>query len=117
MKQFFHSSNDTTAPFQCLRNYKIYAHRYRFDVLILDVLYTVTNLVHRVWRAAPGPANTRGDAKCPAQRPAIVCHVTNVALRPSRVAIDVQEFVVKCVRRGIATNVPINTRLESTFSR
>lgn len=70
-----------------------------------------------MWRAAPGLANTRGDAKCLAQRPAIVCHVTNIALKPSLVGTDVQEFVVKCVRRGIATNVPINSRLESTFSR
>lgn len=89
----------------------------RFDVLTLDALYAVTNLVHRVWRAVPGPANTREHAKCPAQRLAIVYHATNVALRPSRVATDVQESVVKCVRRGIATNVPINSRLESTFSR
>ncbi|KFY97455.1 hypothetical protein V500_02048 [Pseudogymnoascus sp. VKM F-4518 (FW-2643)] len=36
--------------------------RYMFDALILNVLYDVTNPVHRAWRAAPGPANTRGDA-------------------------------------------------------
>jgi hypothetical protein len=96
---------------------QLYANRYRFDVLTLDALYAVTNLVHRVWRAAPGLANTKGHAKCPAQRLAIVCHATNAALRPSLVATDVQEFVVKCVRKGIATNVLINSRIESIFSR
>ena len=96
---------------------EIYANKYRFDVLTLDALYAVTNLVHLVWRDAHGPANTRGDAKCPAQRLAVVCHATYVALRPSRVVTDVREFVAKCVPRGIATSVPINSRLESTFSR
>jgi len=115
------------APFECpriIRHWvlfslgviKLYINRYRFDVLTLDALYAVTNLAHRVWRAAPGPASTRGHAKCPAQPLAIVCHATNVALRPSIVAIDVQEFAVKCVQKGIATNVLINSRLESTFS-
>jgi hypothetical protein len=95
----------------------MYTNRYRFDILTLDALYSATNLVHRVWRAVPGPASTKGHAKCLTQRLAIVFHAANVALRPSRVAIDVQEFVVKCVRRGIATNARINSRLESTFSR
>jgi hypothetical protein len=89
----------------------------RSDVLTLDALYSVTNLVHRVWRAAPGPVSIREHAKCPAQHLAIVCHATNVALRPSLVVTDVQEFVVKCVQKGIATNVLIDLRLGSTFSR
>jgi hypothetical protein len=96
---------------------KLYINSYRSDVLTLDALYAVTNLVHRVWRAAPGLVSTRGHAKCPAQRLATVCHATNVALRPSLVATDVQEFVVKRVQKGIATNALIDLRLESTFSR
>jgi hypothetical protein len=96
---------------------KLYINRYRSDVLTLDALYSVTNLVRRVWRAAPGPVSTRRHAKCPARRLAIVCHAINVAPRPSLVATDVQEFVVKCVQKGIATNVLTDLRLESTFSR
>ncbi|TGO45849.1 hypothetical protein BCON_0361g00090 [Botryotinia convoluta] len=72
--------------------------RCRFDVLTPDALYAVTNLVHHVWRAVRGPASTSGHAKCPAQRLAIVCHATNIALRPSLVGTDVQEFVVKYAR-------------------
>ena len=101
----------------CFSVTQIHANRYRFDVLTLDVHYCVTNLVHRVCRRAIGPANIRGHAKCPVQRLAIVCHAINVALRPSHVAINVQEFVVKYVRRDIATNVPINSKLESTSLR
>ena len=96
---------------------QIYANRYRFNVLTLDAPYAVTNPVHRVWRAAPGTANTRADAKCPVQRLVIVYPVTNAALRHSRVAIDVQGYVVKCVPKGIATNVLVNSKLESTFSK
>ena len=96
---------------------QIYANRGRFDVLTLDVHYLVTNLVHRVCRPALGPANIRGHATCPAQRLAIVCHATNVALRPLHVAINAQEFVVKCAWRDIATSVPINSMLESTSLR
>ena len=59
---------------------EIYANRYRFNVLTLDAPYAVTNPAHRVWRAAPGPANTTGDAKCPAQRLAIVYPATSAAL-------------------------------------
>jgi len=96
---------------------KLYINSHRSDVLTLDALYSVTNLVHRVWRAAPGPVSTRGRAKCPAQHLAIVSHAANVVLRPSLVATDVQESVVKCVQKGIATNVLIDLRLGSTFSR
>lgn len=101
----------------CFSVTQIHANRHRFDVLTLDVHYGVTNLVHRVCRRALGPANIRGHATCPAQRLAIVCHAINVALRPSHAAINVQEFVVKYVRRNIATNVPINPKLESTSLR
>jgi hypothetical protein len=92
----------------------VHANRYRFGALTPDALYAVTNLVHRAWRAVLGPVNIREYAKCPAQRLAIVCHATNVALRPSRVVIDVQEFVVKCARKGIVINALINSSLEST---
>jgi hypothetical protein len=89
----------------------------RFDALTLDAHYAVTNLVHHVSKAAPGSANTKGSAKCPALRRAAAFHVTNVAPIPSHVDINVQEPVVKCVLRGIATNVPINLTLELNFSK
>jgi hypothetical protein len=94
-----------------------HANRCRFDVRTLDAHYAVTNPVHHVSRAAPGPANTGGIVKCPALHLAAVFHVANVALRSSPVDINAQEPVVKCVPRGIAIDVPINSTLEWTFSR
>lgn len=63
------------------------------SMISFSVYITLSSTLYTVWRPAPGPVNTRGHAIWPAQRLAIVCHVTNVALGPYRVAIDVQEFV------------------------
>lgn len=48
----------------CFGVKKIYANRYRFDVLILAIYYIVTNFVHCVCRPALSPANIRGYAIC-----------------------------------------------------